>query len=53
MTDKIAIVTGGRRGIGAGIAIELAKAGFHVLIADIERDAAAPAGDDGNLVCHG
>lgn len=43
MTDKNAIVTGGRRGIGAGIAIELAKAGFHVLISDIERDAAAEA----------
>ena len=30
--EKIAIVTGGSRGIGAGIAIELARRGAHILI---------------------
>jgi len=39
----VAIVTGGRRGIGAGIAVELAKVGFNMLITDIERDDAANA----------
>ena len=32
LLDKVAIVTGGSRGIGAGIAIELARRGAHVLI---------------------
>ena len=32
LLDKIAIVTGGSRGIGAGIAIELARRGAHILI---------------------
>jgi 3-oxoacyl-[acyl-carrier protein] reductase len=32
LLDKVAIVTGGSCGIGAGIAIELAKRGAHVLI---------------------
>lgn len=32
LTDRAAIVTGGSRGIGAGIALELAKRGANVLI---------------------
>jgi NAD(P)-dependent dehydrogenase (short-subunit alcohol dehydrogenase family) len=32
--DKSAIVTGARRGIGKGIALELAKAGAHVVVCD-------------------
>jgi len=32
LKDKVAIVTGASRGIGRGIAIELAKNGIHVLI---------------------
>lgn len=32
LLDKIAIVTGGSRGIGAGIAVELARRGAHILI---------------------
>lgn len=39
MTDrKSAIVTGGRRGIGRGIAIALAQAGFDLIINDIVHD---------------
>jgi NAD(P)-dependent dehydrogenase (short-subunit alcohol dehydrogenase family) len=38
---KIAFVTGGRRGIGRAIAYALADYGFHVVINDLERDAAA------------
>lgn len=33
-----AVVTGGRRGIGRGIAVELAKAGFDVVIMDLQHD---------------
>ena len=43
MVDKIAIVTGGRRGIGRSISIELAKIGFSILVVDIERDQGAEA----------
>jgi NAD(P)-dependent dehydrogenase (short-subunit alcohol dehydrogenase family) len=37
-TRPLAVVTGGRRGIGAGITEELAKRGFNVAITDIECD---------------
>ncbi|MCA9128856.1 MAG: SDR family oxidoreductase [Planctomycetales bacterium] len=35
LTDKIAIVTGAARGIGAATAVELARQGAHVLVNDI------------------
>jgi len=44
--DKIAIVTGGASGIGQGIARALAGEGAHLVIADIDRDAAGAAATD-------
>ncbi|MFT3930683.1 MAG: SDR family NAD(P)-dependent oxidoreductase [Spongiibacteraceae bacterium] len=38
LTNKIALVTGGASGIGAGIAAVLAEAGAFVVIADIHRE---------------
>jgi 3-oxoacyl-[acyl-carrier protein] reductase len=38
---RTAIVTGGRRGIGAAIAVALAKSGFNILVSDVEQDGAA------------
>ena len=39
LAGKAAIVTGGARGIGKGIVLELARAGADVLIADLLEDA--------------
>ena len=40
LNDKVAVVTGGANGIGAGIAAVLAEAGATVVIADRDRDGA-------------
>ena len=40
LRNKTAIITGGGNGIGRGIALAFADAGTHVVIADIEEDAA-------------
>ena len=43
LDDQVAVITGGARGIGLGIASVLAGAGAHVVLADIDRDAANEA----------
>jgi 3-hydroxybutyrate dehydrogenase len=40
MTHRCILITGAGSGIGAGIATELAKAGHHLVITDVNRDAA-------------
>ncbi len=44
LAGRTAMVTGAGSGIGRGIALALAKAGMHVVIADIEADAAHAVG---------
>jgi NAD(P)-dependent dehydrogenase (short-subunit alcohol dehydrogenase family) len=46
LSDKVAVVTGGASGIGLGISRALAARGVHVVVADIEEDAAARAADE-------
>jgi 2-hydroxycyclohexanecarboxyl-CoA dehydrogenase len=46
LSDQIAVVTGGALGIGGGISRRLAAGGAHVVLADIDRDAAAKTRDE-------
>ena len=39
-TKKIALITGGTRGIGLGIALEMAKAGFDLAINGVRAEEA-------------
>jgi 3-oxoacyl-[acyl-carrier protein] reductase len=39
--DQVAVITGGARGIGLGIASVLARAGAHVVLADLDLDGAS------------
>ncbi|MET0725555.1 MAG: SDR family NAD(P)-dependent oxidoreductase [Leifsonia sp.] len=40
-SGKVAIVTGGGAGLGRELALGLARAGAHVVVADVDLDAAA------------
>lgn len=46
LKDKVAIVTGAARGIGRGIALELAREGANVAIVDINLDGAEKVADE-------
>jgi 3-oxoacyl-[acyl-carrier protein] reductase len=43
LDEQVAVITGGARGIGLGIATVLAAAGAHVVLADLDREAAGAA----------
>ncbi|MGV8896038.1 MAG: 3-hydroxybutyrate dehydrogenase [Rhodoglobus sp.] len=45
LTGRRALVTGGASGIGAACAVSLAKAGAHVIVADLNGDAAQAQAD--------
>ncbi|MFQ5450374.1 MAG: 3-oxoacyl-[acyl-carrier-protein] reductase [Nitrospinaceae bacterium] len=45
LKDRVALVTGGARGIGLKIGEELAQAGAHVILGDVNRDGAEQAAD--------
>jgi meso-butanediol dehydrogenase/(S,S)-butanediol dehydrogenase/diacetyl reductase len=46
LQGKVGYVTGGGRGIGRGIALTLARAGAHVLVADIDAAAARAVAEE-------
>ena len=51
MTPRCILITGAGSGIGAGIATELARAGHHLVVTDVNRAAARSVADD--ILAHG
>jgi NAD(P)-dependent dehydrogenase (short-subunit alcohol dehydrogenase family) len=49
-TPRVALISGGAKGIGAGIAARLSADGWRVVVADREPDVASPPGGRG-VVC--
>ena len=37
LADRVAVITGGAQGIGRALALECARAGMHVALADIDE----------------
>jgi NAD(P)-dependent dehydrogenase (short-subunit alcohol dehydrogenase family) len=46
LKDKVAVITGAGSGIGRGVALELAAAGMHVVVADLDPGAAQLVADE-------
>ncbi|MES2932188.1 MAG: SDR family NAD(P)-dependent oxidoreductase, partial [Pseudomonadota bacterium] len=46
LKDKVAVITGGASGIGKEIALEYARAGAKIVIADLALDAATAAANE-------
>ena len=51
LEERVAVVTGGRRGIGKAIACLLAERGAHIVIADRQGDEAAEAAEQITASC--
>ncbi|MET0974149.1 MAG: SDR family NAD(P)-dependent oxidoreductase [Leifsonia sp.] len=52
-SGKVAIVTGGGAGLGRELAVGLTSAGAHVVVADVDLDAAAETAETAELVAAG
>ena len=46
LKDKVAVITGGGRGIGRDIALAYAREGAHIIVAEIDPDTAKAAAQD-------
>jgi 3-oxoacyl-[acyl-carrier protein] reductase len=51
LQDRVALVTGGGRGIGKGIAMRIAEAGADIIIGDIDRDSAEQTAQELSADC--